>query len=134
MRIGTLAERAGLSAKTIRYYEQTGLIRQPRRQGNGYRTYSERDVEILRFVHQARLLGFSVADVASLLDLWGDRDRASADVKRLAERHVANVERRIADLQCIRDTLKHLIGCCHGDQRPDCPILDSLAEIPFTQR
>jgi MerR family copper efflux transcriptional regulator len=127
MRIGTLAERSGVSAKTIRYYEQSGLIRKPERQFNGYRSYSDRDVEILRFIHRARQLGFSVTDVGNLLDLWSNRKRASSNVKALAERHLADVEQRIAHLESIRGTLQHLIHNCHGDDRPDCPILDRLA-------
>jgi len=127
MRIGTLAERSGVSAKTIRYYEQTGLISKPERQFNGYRSYSDRDVAILRFIHSARQLGFSVADVSNLIDLWSNRNRASGDVRALAKRHVADVAQRIADLENIRTTLQHLIDCCHGDERPDCPILDELA-------
>ncbi len=130
MRIGQLAERSGVSAKTIRYYEQTGLLPLASRQFNGYRSYSHRDVEVLRFIHRARTLGFSVATVADLLELWESRGRTSAEVKALATRHVADVEARIAQLEGIRDTLLDLVQRCHGDDRPDCPIIDNLAGEP----
>ncbi|MCA9668194.1 MAG: Cu(I)-responsive transcriptional regulator [Myxococcales bacterium] len=129
MKIGALADATGVSAKTIRYYEQSGLIKKPTREHNGYRVYSQRDVEILRFVHRARELGFSVADVSELLDLWRNRRRASGDVKALAQKHLDEIEARIAKLESIRSTLEHLVHCCHGDARPDCPILDKLAGI-----
>jgi Cu(I)-responsive transcriptional regulator len=95
---------------------------------NGYRDYSNRDVEILRFIHRARSLGFSVQDVSNLLSLWLDRKRASADVKAVAQKHLEDIEVRIQQLESIRTTLLHLMERCHGDERPDCPILDELAE------
>jgi len=127
MNIGTVADRAGVTSKTIRYYESIGLIDPARRTDSGYRVYDERDVQTLRFVHRARSLGFSVNEVADLLTLWRDRNRASADVKALARQHLRDIDRKIADLQGMRDTLVHLMERCHGDQRPDCPILDDLA-------
>jgi len=127
MNIGTVADRAGVTSKTIRYYESIGLIDPARRTDSGYRVYDERDVQTLRFVHRARSLGFSVSEVADLLTLWRDRNRASADVKALARQHLRDIDRKIADLQGMRETLVHLMERCHGDERPDCPILDDLA-------
>lgn len=128
MNIGQAAEQSGVPAKTIRYYESVGLIPQAQRGGNGYRDYGERDIQTLRFIQRARSLGFSVKDVENLLALWHDRSRASADVKALAEKHVAEIERKIAELDSIRRTLLQLTVCCHGDDLPDCPILDDLAK------
>jgi MerR family copper efflux transcriptional regulator len=127
MNIGTVAERAGVTSKTIRYYESIGLIDPARRSDSGYRVYDEHDVQTLRFVHRARSLGFSVNEVADLLTLWRDRNRASADVKALARRHLADIDRKIAELQGMRDSLEDLMARCHGDERPACPILDDLA-------
>ena len=127
MKIGEAARRSGVPAKTIRYYESTGLIGAADRERNGYRDYGEADVQVLRFVHRARRLGFSVRDVARLLALWSDRGRASADVKTVAREHLREIELRIRELETIRDTLLHLVHECHGDDRPDCPILDELA-------
>jgi len=127
MNIGAAARASGVPAKTIRYYEDIGLIPPAARAGNGYRDYAQRDVEILRFIHRARGLGFPIKDVASLVHLWQDTSRASADVKALALRQIADVEARIAELEAIRRTLVHLTERCHGDDRPDCPILDDLA-------
>lgn len=127
MNIGQVAKRSGVSAKTIRYYESIGLIPEASRTESGYRTYSDKDVETLRFIHHSRNLGFSVKDVARLLDLWRNQKRASADVKALALAHIDEVDRKIAELKNIRDTLTHLTRRCHGDDRPDCPILKELA-------
>lgn len=127
MRIGEAAQRSGVRAKTIRYYETSGLIDSAVRGDNGYRDYSDNDVEILRFIHRARRLGFAIKDVARLLALWGDSRRSSSDVKALATEQLVDIEERITELQSIRDTLLHLVGCCHGDERPECPILDQLA-------
>jgi Cu(I)-responsive transcriptional regulator len=127
MNIGEAAAATGLPAKTIRYYESVGLI-EPERSGGNYRRYGERDVQTLRFIHQARALGFSVKEVAALVALWRDKRRASADVRRLAKAHLRAIDERIADLQRVRRTLEGLIERCHGDHRPDCPILDELAE------
>ena len=128
MQIGTVAEKSGVPAKTIRYYESVGLIDAARRTAGGYRTYDERDVATLRFIQRARSLGFPVADVADLLTLWRDRERQSAQVKALAERHLAEMDRKIAELRGMRQTLEHLVERCHGDDRPECPILADLAK------
>lgn len=127
MNIGAAAKRSGVPAKTIRYYEEIGLIPAAGRTASGYRAYTESEVEMLRFIQKARSLGFSVKDVGDLLTLWRDRGRASADVRRIAQGHVAAVEHKIAELEAIRRTLMGLIDRCHGDDRPDCPILDELA-------
>jgi MerR family copper efflux transcriptional regulator len=127
MNIGDVASATGLPAKTIRYYESAGLI-EPSRSGGNYRLYDARDVATLRFIHQARSLGFSVKEVAALVALWRDKHRASADVRHLAAAHLTTIDARIADLQRIRRTLEGLIERCHGDHRPDCPILDELAD------
>jgi len=127
MNIGTAAKRSGVPAKTIRYYEDVGLIPKAGRTGSGYRDYDDSDVETLRFIQRARSLGFAVKDVAGLLALWRDRGRASADVRRIAQEHVRAVETKIAELESMRRTLTELIERCHGDDRPDCPILDGIA-------
>jgi MerR family copper efflux transcriptional regulator len=127
MNIGEAARRSGVSAKTIRYYESVGLIPAAGRTSSGYRAYTANEVETLRFIHRARSLGFSVADVAGLLELWRDRSRASADVKAIALKHVADIERKIAELDTIRRTLLDLTTRCCGDDHPECPILEELA-------
>ncbi len=127
MNIGTVAEKSGVPAKTIRYYESIGLIPPATRAGNGYRNYDRADVETLRFIQRARRLGFSVKDVGGLLGLWWDMQRASADVKALALSHIEEVDRRIAEMESIRRTLIDLTDRCHGDDRPECPILEDLA-------
>jgi MerR family copper efflux transcriptional regulator len=127
MNIGVAAEKSGVPAKTIRYYESIGLIAEPGRTQGGYRDYAETDVAILRFVQRARGLGFPLKDVAALLGLWRDRGRASAQVKELTLSHIAEIERRIGELQAVRRTLLDLAHRCHGDARPDCPIIDDLA-------
>ena len=127
MNIGQAAKHSNVNAKTIRYYESIGLIPDASRTGNGYRTYSDKDVETLRFIHHSRNLGFSVKDVGTLLDLWRNQKRASADVKALALSHIKEVDRKIEELRKVRDTLTHLTHRCHGDDRPDCPILKGLA-------
>lgn len=125
--IGGAAKVSGVSAKMIRYYESIGLIAPPRRSAAGYRFYDERDVQTLRFIRRARDLGFPVEDIGRLLELWRDGERSSADVKRLAEQHIAALEERISALQSMQRTLERLARACHGDERPDCPILDDLA-------
>lgn len=127
MNIGEVAKRSGTNAKTIRYYEQQGLLASARRGENGYRIYADDDVHRLSFIRRARSLGFSVKDVAALLNLYNDKSRASADVKSLASKHVADIERKISELQDMRNTLTALISSCHGDDRPDCPILEGLS-------
>ncbi|NQV47760.1 MAG: Cu(I)-responsive transcriptional regulator [Rhodospirillaceae bacterium] len=127
MNIGYVAEQTGVPAKTIRYYEEVGLIPPTRRAENGYRDYSDTDVETLRFIQRARRLGFSIKDVGNLLNLWHDKNRASGDVKQFALTHIKEIEERIEELESIRQTLIKLTNDCHGDDRPDCPILNDLA-------
>lgn len=127
MNIGRASERSGLPAKTIRYYEEIGLIL-PDRAANGYRDYSSSDVHRLAFLQRARSLGFTVEECRQLLALYHDHSRASADVKDLATRKITEIERKMAELAELKHTLDHLVQYCHGDERPDCPILESLAE------
>ena len=127
MTIGEAARRSGVSAKMIRWYEARGLLPPAGRSEAGYRHYTEADVHTLRFVRRARDLGFTVDGIAELLALWRDRSRRSAEVKTLATGHVAALRRRIAELEAMVDTLSHLAGNCHGDARPECPILADLA-------
>lgn len=126
MTIGEVARRAGLPAKTIRYYEQIGLIA-PQRGANGYRAFRETDLHNLAFIARARALGFSIEECRTLLALYADADRASADVKRIAEDHLAQIADKIAQLQAMQATLSSLVAACHGDDRPECPILEDLA-------
>ena len=127
MNIGAAARASGVPAKTIRYYEEIGLIEAAARSDGNYRVYGERDVETLRFIQRARSLGFSVGEVAELLALWRDHSRSSRQVKALASRHLQDIDGKIAALKSMRDTLNELIERCHGDARPDCPILADLA-------
>ncbi|MBY6088910.1 Cu(I)-responsive transcriptional regulator [Pseudooceanicola sp. 502str34] len=129
MNIGDVAEASGLSAKTIRYYEDIGLIR-PGRGENGYRRFSDTDLHKLSFLSRSRSLGFSIDDCRALLALYEDRERASADVRSVAQQNLARVEAKIAELESLKATLSELIGRCHGDTRPDCPILADLAAAP----
>ncbi len=133
MNIGAAAEATGVTAKTIRYYESIGLIPPATRAENGYRNYTGFDIKTLKFIQRARRLGFSVKDVGDLLELWRDRDRTSASVKAMALRHIADVEQRIQELDTIRRTLVDLTDRCHGDDRPDCPILDEFASGPVAE-
>jgi MerR family transcriptional regulator, copper efflux regulator len=126
MNVGEAADRSGLPAKTIRYYEEIGLI-QPSRAGNGYRDYSGDDVHRLTFLRRARNLGFSIEDCRQLMALYRDRSRASQDVRTIATAHVDAIEDKIRELQSMRATLQKLIHACHGDERPDCPILEEIA-------
>ncbi|WP_323763235.1 Cu(I)-responsive transcriptional regulator [Marinovum sp.] len=126
MNIGEVAKRSDLPAKTIRYYEEIGLIT-PLRDSNGYRAFRESDVHKLIFLGRARALGFSIEDCRALLALWADTGRASADVRAIARQHLAEIDRKIADLSRMRGTLSHLVDCCAGDDRPDCPILEQLS-------
>lgn len=126
MTIGEVAERTGLPAKTIRYYEEIGLIH-PARGTNGYRHFNERDVHNLTFLARARSLGFGIEDCRTLLGLYGDRARASADVKRVAAEHLGEIERKIDELRAMHATLSTLVARCQGDDRPDCPILADLS-------
>ena len=127
MRIGEAAKRSGMAARTIRFYEEAGLIEPAARRESGYREFGDDDVRRLRFIHRARSLGFGIDEVGRLLSLWSDRERASADVKRLALEHAARVEAKMAELGSMRDAILHLAERCHGDDRPECPILDELA-------
>jgi Cu(I)-responsive transcriptional regulator len=124
--IGQAAARSGVSAKMVRHYEAIGLLAAAR-SANGYRVYAERDVAVLRFIRHARDLGFPLEDVRRLLALWNDRGRASAEVKQLALAHVAALETKAESLRSMAASLRHLAAHCHGDDRPDCPILDDLA-------
>ena len=126
MNIGQAAEASGVSAKMIRHYEEIGLVPKVARTQAGYRLYREADVHVLRFIRRARDLGFSMKEIKDLLGLWGNRRRASADVKRLALKHVEELDARIAEMQSVRKTLAQLAQHCHGDDRPDCPILEDL--------
>ncbi len=125
--IGAAARASGVSAKMVRHYESLGLLGAVARTDAGYRQYTPADVHTLRFIKRARDLGFSMAEIAELVSLWHDRQRASADVKRIAQTHVAELEKRIQAMQDMRRTLQNLLHHCHGDERPDCPILDNLA-------
>jgi len=125
--IGEAANATGVTAKMIRYYESIGLIKESARTDAGYRIYGENDLHTLRFVKRARKLGFSIEQIRDLLTLWHDPTRASKDVKAVAKSHVEELDRRIAELTEMRDTLNHLARNCAGDHRPDCPILTSLA-------
>ncbi len=126
MNVGEAARRAGLPAKTIRYYEEIGLIR-PERTGNGYRAYSGDDIHRLAFLKRARGLGFSIDDCRQLMALYRDRSRASADVRQIAAAHVAAIEEKLREVQAMRATLQKLVHACHGDERPECPILEEMA-------
>lgn len=126
MQIGAAAKATGVSAKMIRHYESIGLIPSADRRDSNYRDYGASDIHRLGFIRRARDLGFSMEQIRDLLKLWGDRERSSADVKRLTLSHIGDLEQKIAALQEMRDTLSHLVDCCDGDHRPDCPIIKGL--------
>ena len=126
MNIGTASEKSGLPPKRIRYYEEIGLLKADRA-ANGYRDYSMTDVHRLRFLQRSRSLGFSVEECRQLLSLYGDKERESAEVKVIAEFKLAEIDRKIAELASLRDMLSHLVHNCHGDDRPECPIIDGLS-------
>ena len=126
MNIGHASGATGLPAKTIRYYEDIGLIR-PARAANGYRDYDGRDVHRLAFIQRSRSLGFTIEECRSLLSLYEDKDRASADVKALAMEKILEIDRKLKELKSLRSTLKTLADHCHGDDRPECPIIDEIA-------
>lgn len=126
MNIGEAAEKAGVTPKMVRHYESLGLLPKVRRTESGYRVYGEAEVHTLRFIKRSRDLGFSMAEIAELVKLWQDRRRPSASVKKVASSHLAELDRKIQEMQSMRKTLSHLIHCCHGDDRPDCPILEDL--------
>jgi Cu(I)-responsive transcriptional regulator len=128
--IGQAAQRAQVSAKMVRHYESLGLLPEIHRTEAGYRQYNDRDVHTLRFIKRARDLGFSMPEIDELLKLWQNKRRPSSRVKRIAALHVADLDQRIAELTAMRRTLQHLVHCCHGDHRPDCPILDELGQDP----
>ena len=127
MNIGDAATRSGISAKMIRHYEELGLIRPAARTSAGYRVYDDKEVHTLRFIRRARDLGFSIKEIQRLLGLWQNRRRASADVRRIAKAHIAELDQKIRELRSMRATLETLVQTCHGDERPDCPILEDLA-------
>ena len=128
--ISQAAQESGVSAKTIRYYERIGLIPSAQRRANGYRYYTDAEISALRFVHRARSLGFSLKDVENLLELWRDTGRTSASVKEVARRHIDRVDRKLEELHSIRSVLIRLVDSCHGDSRPECPIINNLAKGP----
>jgi MerR family copper efflux transcriptional regulator len=125
--IGQAARLSGVSAKMVRHYEGLGLLPRVARTDGGYRQYNEADVHTLRFVKRARALGFSMAEIGELVGLWQNRRRASANVRKVAQKHADDLAQRIAAMQEMQQTLQHLIHCCHGDERPECPILEELA-------
>ena len=127
--IGAAARLSGVSAKMVRHYESLGLLPAVNRTDAGYRQYSEAEVHTLRFIKRSRDLGFSMAEIAELASLWHNRRRASASVRRIAQKHSQDLAQRIEAMQAMQRTLDHLIHCCHGDERPDCPILDDLAGL-----
>ena len=128
MNIGDAASASGVSAKMIRHYETVGLIQAPKRTESGYRQYGDGEVHTLRFIRQARDLGFSIPEIGELLSLWQNRRRPSRLVKALAEGHIRALEQKVQELSAMKSTLEHLVHCCHGDERPECPILDGLAD------
>ena len=125
--IGEAARRAGVSARMLRHYEGLGLLPRVARSDSGYRQYSEADVHVLRFIRRSRDLGFSIEEITTLLGLWQDQERTSASVKQIAQAHIDTLSERIAAMQAMQRSLQSLVQCCHGDDRPDCPILDDLA-------
>jgi Cu(I)-responsive transcriptional regulator len=127
LNIGEAAQASGVSAKMIRHYEAIGLLPAAQRTASGYRVYGEQDIRLLQFIHRGRALGFPLDRIAELLALWQDQGRASFEVRRLAEQHIAELNRKIDELQSMKRTLETLAHSCHGDQRSDCPILDDLA-------
>jgi Cu(I)-responsive transcriptional regulator len=127
MNIGAAAAASGVTPKMIRHYETISLLRPAPRRGNAYRDYGERDIHELQFIRRARRLGFSIAEIGELLALWRDRGRPSREVRRIAEAHIDGLEARIGEMQAMANTLRGLVAACHGDDRPDCPILDDLA-------
>lgn len=128
MNIGQAAKASGVSAKMVRHYEAVGLVPAPLRTDAGYRQYSANEVHTLRFIRQARDLGFSIHEIGELLSLWHNRERPSRLVKALAQAHIQALEQKAHELLAMKATLQKLVQCCHGDDRPDCPILDKLAD------
>ncbi len=128
--IGDAARQSGVSAKMVRHYESLGLLPSVDRTEAGYRQYTGKEVHTLKFIKRSRDLGFSMAEIAELLKLWQNRRRPSADVRKIALKHVQDLNQRMAEMEAMRKTLEHLVHCCQGDQRPDCPILDELGGAP----
>jgi MerR family copper efflux transcriptional regulator len=126
MNIGQAAKASGVSAKMIRHYESVGLFPEAARTEAGYRQYTDKEVGTLRFIRQSRDLGFSIEQIRELLGLWQNRKRPSRQVKALAQAHIQELEEKLRELQAMKATLEHLVSCCHGDERPDCPIIESL--------
>lgn len=126
--IGQAAKASGISAKMIRHYEEVGLLPAASRTFSGYRTYNYQDVHMLRFIRHSRDLGFSIKQIADLLSLWRDRNRPSSKVKQMASEHIEMLNQKIQELISMKSELTRLVSCCHGDERPDCPILDELAQ------
>ncbi|WP_427912861.1 Cu(I)-responsive transcriptional regulator [Ramlibacter sp. MMS24-I3-19] len=126
MNIGEAAQKAGVTPKMVRHYEALGLLPKVHRTESGYRVYTGNEVHTLRFIKRSRDLGFSMAEIAELVKLWQDRRRPSASVRKVASAHLADLDRKIQELEAMRNTLRHLIHCCQGDDRPDCPILEDL--------
>jgi Cu(I)-responsive transcriptional regulator len=126
MNIGELARETGISTKLIRHYEDIGLIPKVSRTENGYRKYLEQDINYLRFVRRSRELGFSLEDIKKLMSLWKNKTRSSSQVKVLAEKHLKELDKKLKQIKDMSDSLRHLVHNCHGDQRPDCPILKKL--------
>lgn len=127
MNIGEAATLSGVSAKMVRHYESLGLLPAVSRTDSGYRQYGEREVHTLRFIRRARDLGFSMVEIGELLKLWQNQRRSSANVKKIAQHHISQLEAKMAEMAAMRKTLQHLVHCCSGDDRPDCPILEELA-------
>ena len=125
--IGEAARRSGVSAKMIRHYESLRLLKTPRRTESGYRLYDENEIHTLKFIRRSRDLGFSMKEIQQLLGLWQNRRRASAEVRRIAQTHIRDLDAKIEELQAMRRTLEQLVHTCHGDDRPECPILEDLA-------
>ena len=128
MNIGQAAKASGVSAKMIRHYESVGLFPEAARSESGYRQYGDKEIGTLRFIRHSRDLGFSIEQIRELLGLWQDRKRPSRQVRALAQAHIEELEEKLQDLQAMKATLEHLVHCCHGDERPDCPIIDTLAQ------
>lgn len=127
MQIGDAASATGVSAKMIRHYESVGLFPQAARTDSGYRQYSDKEISTLRFIRQSRDLGFSIEQIRELLGLWQNRKRPSRQVKALAQAHIEELDEKLNEIQTMKATLEHLVHCCHGDDRPDCPIIETLA-------
>lgn len=128
MNIGEAAKASGVSAKMIRHYESVGLFPEAHRTDSGYRQYSDKEVSTLRFIRQSRDLGFSIEQIRELLGLWQNRRRPSRQVKALAQAHIQELDQKLQELHTMKATLEHLVHCCNGDDRPDCPIIDNLAD------